>query len=356
MPPLPPFLLLPVKKQIRRCGQLKNKHDCPLKHSPVETVGSQTTKLPPGTVFGAPDLPVPSPNGDNVFYPRPYRASLNNHDEETGPYLSRYSSGLPSSHLCGESAMMMKNTGVFDDVGQGDCGVYDGGGARSGSRSGPAHQQEPWQGEPSGISCSVTANTGLEPSPSTYTGDLNGERWSSSSDFPRRLPPGGDYPRSRGEGNVEGDLDSSFRSLSSPARSMAPLPMMTPSPGVVSAGRWRRDNTNTNNGLTPRMENLERMLFGEGFTKGLKDWTGQREGASKSACNCSGNNDNGPTSCLPPSQGDTAAPSTTQTPQPVGGLGAPETGAAGGSPCRGADAPGSEGVSADRTGTNEFSV
>jgi len=284
---------------------------------------SQTTTLPPGTVFGAPDKPVPSPNGDNVFYPRPYRASLNNHDEETGPYrhppaeataedsdvnmeggagdhqryLNRYSSGLPSTNIYGESATMRRRTGVSDPIGQGGCGVYGGGVARCCSRGGSSHQQEAWQGKPSGCSCSGPTNTGL--GPSTCTSDLTRERRPSSSNFPDGPPFGEDCPRFRGEGNVEGDLDDSFRPLSRSALSMAPPPMMTPSPGVNDADRWGRDNVNTNNGLT-RLENLERMVFGEGFMKGLpdgrnpasKDCTGQREEALKPACNCSGNNNN----------------------------------------------------------------
>lgn len=65
---------------------MKNQHECPLKNSPVETRGSQTSDLPPGTVFKATDVPLPAANGSNVVYARPYRVKIHTHDEGNGPF------------------------------------------------------------------------------------------------------------------------------------------------------------------------------------------------------------------------------------------------------------------------------
>ncbi|CBJ26109.1 hypothetical protein Esi_0021_0052 [Ectocarpus siliculosus] len=93
----------------KACGQLKYKHECPLKlvYSQVDicTTGSQTDPLPPGTVFEAPDMPVPSENGDNVLWCGPYHPVLNNHDEETG--RSWHVAGMT-----GVSAAGSPNTGM----------------------------------------------------------------------------------------------------------------------------------------------------------------------------------------------------------------------------------------------------
>ncbi|CAM9558610.1 unnamed protein product [Ectocarpus sp. 4 AP-2014] len=93
----------------KACGQLKNKHECPLKlvYSQVDicTTGSQTDPLPPGTVFEAPDMPVPSENGDNVLWCGPYHPVLNNHDEETGRFWH-------VAEMTGVSAAGSPNTGM----------------------------------------------------------------------------------------------------------------------------------------------------------------------------------------------------------------------------------------------------
>ncbi|CAN0525603.1 unnamed protein product [Ectocarpus sp. 12 AP-2014] len=112
----------------KACGQLKNKHECPLKlvYSQVDicTTGSQTDPLPPGTVFEAPDMPVPSENGDNVLWCGPYHPVLNNHDEETGRFwhvaemTGVYAAGSPNTGIAGAWGRVAptSSAGAYDSI------------------------------------------------------------------------------------------------------------------------------------------------------------------------------------------------------------------------------------------------
>lgn len=231
-----------------------------------------------------------------------------------------------------------------------------------GSTGGSTQQEDPWQprGLSSRRSCLEGPNTALGPLPfEPGVSDSMGEGMArpSSSGFPGRLAAGGGgCAQSRSQRNEAAELDNSFHGklLSSLAlsSSMVPPPVMTPSPGVDAADRWRRDNVSVNNAhlvwrppsvsvaLNPRLENLERIVFGEGFS---------RVSGEPNPAGDSGNNNrfSGDHFFPPSTHGNTSAQSTIQTPQP---------GITGGSSCLIADARGSEGVAADHVETSDFSV
>lgn len=207
----------------RKCGQMKNKHECPLKNAPVETRGTQTSRFPPGTVFEATDTPLHAENGQHVLCPRPYLASLHTHDEENGPHQyamgataasvarklnttravrergrhwgapeGSYSPSIPSNPLHGvspatmrmgnavgvvnspplgqEKRMMGNAVGVVNprNLGQDDRLMYSGSGGGGGGGGSAQQGEEPWRrhgarrdGDRLG-----TADTGLAPPPS----------------------------------------------------------------------------------------------------------------------------------------------------------------------------------------------
>lgn len=230
MPPRPirqrlALLLLFPCHYRRKCGQMKNKHECPLKNSDVETRGSQTSELPPGTVFEANDVPLPAANGSNVFYAKQYTPRLQSHDGESGPFQhsmdakttpvprktstvmaaggashhrgppeDSYSHGFPSISLRGVG-IPATTTGVTGNavgvvtpvglaqgnavgvvtplgLGQDDRLIYRGSGSGGGDGGGGSAQQgqerSQWHGD---------RNTGLQPPPSArqWTSDTAGK-------------------------------------------------------------------------------------------------------------------------------------------------------------------------------------
>lgn len=296
---------------------MKNKHECPLKNSHVETRGSQTCELPFGTVFEANELPSPDADGSNVFYARPYVARLNTHDEESGPFQhsteataasvprelnmasagghtghrwvppeGSYSHNFPSDSFRGISSTtcttgnavgvenpvafgqgprtMGSAVGVMNRLthGQDDRQVYSGGGGSGGGGGSTQLGEQPWQrrGQPS-----VQQQRG-----SNYMDGTAGIGWPMSLGN-NRPPGGGNSRRNTVHGGEGSENTSDSPSPSSALSSMAPtstLPMPPPSPDV---DRWRRNNTQVQRpsvsvALSPRMQDLER-IFSEGFTR-----------------------------------------------------------------------------------------
>eukprot|EP00903_Cladosiphon_okamuranus_P013921 g12949.t1 len=334
----------------KKCGQIKNKHECPFKNCEVETRGSQTSVLPPGTVIEATEVPLPAENGHNVFYARPYLERLQTHDKETGrfqhstetmaapvrretktsisvgdrgqhwgPPENSYSQHLPAnsfhelppSMMTTEQAVGVAESptlrsemrsagsavGVVTPVAfeQDDRNVYcgSGGGGGGGGGGGWSEQQgeEPWQrrGFRGDGDRSWAANLELVPQSSvgqwnrnstdrTNTNGIGGNSWPSSLDDSRR-PGGGNswqYPTEEEREGERDGLDSSFSQfpwVKTALRSTRPIPTTPMPPASPDVERWRRDNpqvqrpSSVSIALPARLQNLERIVFSEGFTR-----------------------------------------------------------------------------------------